>query len=430
MASGDYTEIATAVTQECNGGKGFWGELHLPRLEGGEEVIEKYNEMVQQVEDRFNLLNRNDPIVACVTNGAIVIDCNQGGQYEVDLTTDVNSITFKNCNTPGKEVNVRFRNIGTVCVDISGWPAGVVCSSCGSAASPTELCPGETISRDFGMNRFGTPVETNDTSGGAFTTCFLECVKAAISGGGGVESAIVSCGESCQEGAVGGGGGGGAEAGLCECAVDDIEENLLKVEVCTELNCEDTAPKLELRVCGGVPPYEWAINGGDGALSGYYDNSITVTPKDSVNNFEGTEAFRQCYSRGTPFVCEDSCGFRLSVHYDCDGVLLACSNPATDGVGCPGCVCEDIICCDSDAAGCAEWCPNIPVCDADTEQCPGGSGSISSALKVAPSCAIERRTQAMIDDGCNPCVQQMDGVTVTVTDKDGTQVTTIITTST
>ncbi|KKL62386.1 hypothetical protein LCGC14_2185690, partial [marine sediment metagenome] len=75
MADSTTTSIETVVTHNCQGAKGFFGELTLPRAEEEGGVVEAFNEMVQQVEDRFNLLNKNAPVVTCIVDGAIILDC-------------------------------------------------------------------------------------------------------------------------------------------------------------------------------------------------------------------------------------------------------------------------------------------------------------------------------------------------------------------
>ena len=241
MADSSYTAIATVVTQACPAGaKGFWGELSLPRLdEEDPELAGKLNEMMQQVEDRFNLLNKSAPITVCIVNGAVIFDGSHGTNFEVEMTDgeDINSITFKNW-VPGAFYSINFRNVGVDDQTISGWPTDAVCTGCGNALNPTVVPSGTNMRRGFRPNKNNVAVEADGVSGS-------------------------------EGGQPGGGGGGKGDSGSdalddCICDTGDPLLNELTVKVCTEFDCEDSEPKLELEVCGGVPPYTWSKAGGEG----------------------------------------------------------------------------------------------------------------------------------------------------------------------
>ncbi|KKL65644.1 hypothetical protein LCGC14_2152890, partial [marine sediment metagenome] len=266
MADSTTTDISTVVTHNCQGAKGFFGELTLPRAESEDDVVSAFNEMVQQVEDRFNLLNKNTPVVTCIVDGAIILDCAHGSLFEVDLSEDVNSITIKNCDAPGQEMGVNFR--GTT-VDpltgfrfVSGWPDDVVCSTCGTAIEPTSIPIGNTFNQSFVTNRFGAQASTAKKPGGSVKAgCLAKCTQHSSWGATPFETIVNECLEACEEQPGGGvkgsgSGNGGVADGDGEDGLDPcVSVSSLNVQVEIELDCTDATPLSKLRVCGGTPPY-------------------------------------------------------------------------------------------------------------------------------------------------------------------------------
>lgn len=386
MADSSYTAIATVVTQGCpSGAKGYFGELSLPRVdEQDEEMANKLNEMMQQIEDRFNLLNKSDPITGCITNGSIVIDCSHGDTYEIDVTEDINSITFKNCIEPGTEYDINFRNTGVSDFTIAGWPLDTVCAGCGNALNPTIIEPGVNLRRNFRTNKHGKPIEKDDVSGS-------------------------------EGGHPGGGGGGQGDSGSdalddCACIVADPLLRELTVKVCTALDCDDDEPKLELEVCGGAPPYTWSTSGGEGSptlvVAGLFDWYATVTPPDKTT--VGGTAYRSGFEitrsgGGCACTCSE---FQYSEPFGCEDQSLGSCAQSALGSGTFPINCED------DTLGDCGLYPNST---------PG-----DPCDNCARSGVVDLRTQQMKDDGCLPCQLSMDGVEVTVTDDDGVSVVTII----
>ncbi|KKK86897.1 hypothetical protein LCGC14_2758640, partial [marine sediment metagenome] len=376
-----------------------------------------------------NLLNKNAPVVTCIVDGAIILDCAHGSLFEVDLSEDVNSITIKNCDAPGQEMGVNFR--GTT-VDpltgfrfISGWPDDIVCSVCGTAIEPTSVPFGNTFNQSFVTNRHGTPASTGKRPGGGTNAdCLALCVKDNSWGSTPFASKFDDCLEICEEqpgGGIKGSGPGGlggipsgdGQDGLDPC--DDTSDMNVQVEV--ELDCEEATPLVKLRVCGGTPPYTWVVEGGEGTptteLGGAWDQVNTVKPQAGTPGLGG-EAYQKIVAQITGAGC--SVIPVANVPYDCDGVATGgCSFISTSPPECPGVtgpvVCRDISCTDP-----------LDVCGGVGEPCGAGASTVLGG----GGSMCDRRNQSQKDAGCLPCRLSMDGVTITVTDAEGVSVVTVI----
>ena len=420
MADSTTTSIETVVTHNCQGAKGFFGELTLPRAESKDDVVSAFNEMVQQVEDRFNLLNKNAPVVTCIVDGAIILDCAHGSFFEVDLSEDVNSISIKNCDAPGQEMNVAFR--GTT-VDpltgfrfVSGWPDDVVCSTCGTAIEPTSIPIGNTFNQSFTTNRFGAQASTTKKPGGGVDAgCLSKCSKHESWGATPFETIIQECLEACEEqpggGVKGSGtGNGGVAAGDDEAGLDPCESiSSLNVQIEIEIDCTEATPTSKLRVCGGTPPYIWVVENGEGtpevSLSGGWDQIITVKPP--VGEDVSGSAYRNGLKVTSPANCSEG-AFDCANVVGCDGVEISgCTGPISGPANNFAIVCVS-----------GGSCPGLDPCIPCSTACSGFP--IGNPLDV--------RTQQMIDDGCLPCALSLDGVTITVTDAEGVSVVTVIST--
>ncbi|KKM69118.1 hypothetical protein LCGC14_1454020 [marine sediment metagenome] len=420
MADSTTTSIETVVTHNCQGAKGFWGELTLPRAESEDDVVSAFNEMVQQVEDRFNLLNKNAPVVTCIVDGAIILDCAHGSLFEVDLSEDVNSITIKNCDAPGQVMDVSFR--GTT-VDpltglrfISGWPDDIVCSLCGTAIEPTSVPIGNTFNQGFSTNRFGTQSSRTPKPGGDTDfDCVATCLEHSSMLGYPLESKIKVCVDACEKqpggGVKGSGDGdGGVAAGNDEGNLDPCESiSSLNVQSEIELDCTEATPLSKLRVCGGTPPYTWVIEGGEGTpeatLAGGWDQVITVKPP--IGEEVSGVAYRNGLKVTNPASCPDG-AFECANTVGCDGVEISgCTGPGSFPGNSFAVVCV--------TGGACEGLPDCAPC-----------GTACSGFPIGNP--LDKRTQQMIDDGCLPCALSMDGVTITVTDAAGASVVTVLST--
>jgi len=351
----------------------------------------------------------------------IILDCSHGSLFEVDLSEDVNSITIKNCDAPGQEMNVAFR--GTT-VDpltgfrfVSGWPDDIICSVCGTAIEPTSIPIGNTFNQSFITDRFGDQASTaKKPGGGANVSCMISCVKHPSWSSTPFETIIQECLDACEEQPGGGvkgtkkGGSGGVPAGDGEDGLDPCDSvDPLNVQVEIELDCSEATPLVKLRVCGQFPPYTWVVSGGEGTpdarLSGGWDQVITVSPPN------GSEVSGNAYRIGlavtNPGSCPDA-AFSCANVVGCDGVEISgCTGPVVVPGNSFAVVCVTGGACQSfvDCAPCGTACSGFP------------SGN-----------PVDVRTQQMIDDGCLPCALSMDGLTITVTDANGVSVVTVIST--
>lgn len=248
-------------------------------------------------------------------------------------------------------------------------------------------------------NRFG--MRLSSVLAGAFGTGTGIGGFSGGGGGGGADSPIAPA-------AGGSSSGGGAAACACLPDVDPgpPEVDLLTVVVCTELDCSIAEPKIEITVCGGVPPYQWSTVGGEGDItavqSGTNNRNVLVTPPDRPT-VSGT-----AYSSGLEITNPGSCpnsAFQCSNAVGCDDVeISSCTGPtslsAVFSVVCvTGGVCDPFV----DCLPCSGACADFGLC-----------------------CPFDRRSQQMKDDGCLPCALSMDGLTITVEDAVGTKVSTVI----
>ncbi|KKL11184.1 hypothetical protein LCGC14_2548340, partial [marine sediment metagenome] len=351
------------------------------------------------------------------------------------------SITFKNCDAPGQDVQVNFR--GTT-VDpitgfrfVSGWPEDVVCKTCGGSIAadgtlnpPTSIPLGSTASENFVSNRYGAPVNVvniGQKGGGVNADCLNLCLESISWLGYPFEAKLEECLRICEN-QPGDGGPTGSEGGIPagdgQDGLDPCESiSAMNVQEEIALDCKEASPALKLRVCGGNPPYTWSVEDGEGleaVNSGGWDQVVTVKPSPSVNNFPGIEAYREgskSTAAGLPHKCNGDGGSGKAEKFGCDGGSTGCTNPGTDGVGCSGA--EVIYCCDGTGADCSD--PGKPLCNemsiCNDGACGGGTG---------PFGINDNRTQAMKDDGCRPCSLQKDGASVSVVDQEGVIVTTVL----
>ncbi len=256
-----------------------------------------------------------------------------------------------------------------------------------------------TLVRQFtNFSRFGVQFNLpNFRAAGSFSTWSGGVFGSATSPGGG----------GGGEGSIGGGtsgGGGGGGAATCPCTPDNGSD--LTVVVCAEINCEDESPNIQITVCGGTPPYQWSISGGEGSPSGVQsgtnNRNVKVTAPDRV------DVIGNAYRNGLAVTNTGSCpgpAFSCGNFVGCDDVEISgCTGP----VSAPGnnwqVVCNTGVC------------PQFPDCIPCSTACsdfPSGN-------------PFDVRTQQMIDDGCLPCGISMEGLNITVEDAVGDTVVTVI----
>ena len=202
-----------------------------------------------------------------------------------------------------------------------------------------------------------------------------------------------------------GGTGGGGGGGTCSCTPDNGSD--LTVVVCTELDCQASEPKIEITVCGGTPPYQWTLSGGEdlsGQQSGTNNRNVSVTPPST------TTVAGEAYEHGFEVtkddaVCLCTCGNRQHAEpKGCEDESEGVCRQTSFGEGTFGITCQ----------------PDPP------DDCGFPVGLPDECANCAKSGVKDIRTQQMKDDGCKPCGTSFDGAIITVTDDVGTQVSTVV----
>ena len=281
-----------------------------------------------------------------------------------------------------------------------------------------------TLVRQFtNFSRFGVKFNLpNFQASGSFSTWSGGVFGGATSpgggggsGGGGGEDPVGS--DPTGGGTSGGGGGGGA---TCPCTPDGGSD--LTVVVCTDIDCETEEPEIEITVCGGTPPYQWSTSGGGGGSpvvvqSGTNNLNVRATPP-TTEDIAGEAYQKVLYSLKT-----SGCvvGTNVSSGYSCQDVSLQnCdSSPTADCLGAGAAFCREVACPDDES---------VPCWDVISGGVCGSAGACNGCDKVlaGEGAVCDVRSQQMIDDGCIPCGIAMDGLSITVTDSLGTEVTTVI----
>ena len=407
--SGAFTDSETVITQKCGGDLGFVRELGLPRFDDS-ELTKRLDQMVQELEDKINRqLVTNPPTSICVVNGAIVLDGHQNNNFEVTLDADINSISFINFDRPGQKLNVLFNSSGDF--SVHGFPENIVCPECGTIQDRLIFKSCTRLPLSFRTNLDGNPTSVTRGSG---PNCVGACVKAKVLGGASIESAITDCFDICGENTIASENTGSDAA--CICTPDQDEEDpptdLLTIIVCAELDCEAENPKIEITVCGGVPPYQWTIAGERSTVtitqSGTNNKNVTVTPPEEtvVAGTAYRTGFEITKSGGA---CSCTCSaFQFSEPFDCSGESLGNCAQTALGEGTFPINCED------DTLGNCGLFPNST---------PG-----DPCDNCARSGIVDLRTQGMKDAGCVPCELLFEGATITVEDDAGTKVVTTLST--
>lgn len=426
-----YTEPVTVVTQVCDSDTGFSKEMVLPRFSNEKDdpdsIAKFLDQQAEVIEDKYNnQVARSVPCDICVTDGAVVLDCGQCIHVEIAADEDINSISFINC-FPGDELDILFRASKDVIV--SGWPSNFTCPSCDD---PVSLKEGNLLTVPARYTGIGNPIH-GDIEMSCQTKCSYDHIKDF---GSGLQS-YLDCWDACMgrgtaeetEGKAGGtsrgtgGSGSGGPTGACPCTPD--EGGLLSVVVCTELDCDDDNPKIILTVCGGSGGYVWSVVGGETPTqtdSGSDDRNTKIEPPENTTPGEPGTAYGRGHAqtRSSRFP-ESNCVslYQNGATYNCAGVKTgSCTNRDPSEIGVMPIKCE------------------VPSVNPDPGGCQDPSGNQNSycgypcqhagGCEPCEQATVDIRTQGMKDNGCKPCAATMEGVIVSVTDSDGTVVSTVI----
>lgn len=182
----------------------------------------------------------------------------------------------------------------------------------------------------------------------------------------------------------------------------------------------ETSRCVSLNASGDPGPngYSWSITGPnlsttEGVLTVTGVNKQNVQLKPPTNTGSGVAGV--AYDKhGSVFTtgCVEFTNCSQRVDYGCNNQVLGAPNPAGHGPhpGAPIGLCAGVV---FGSPQCLPLCNCVP--------CDCGNGSFDAANRFGAS--FDLRTQEMIDAGCRPCVVEMQGVTVTVTDAAGASAT-------
>ena len=311
---------------------------------------------------------------------------------------------------------------GTTPVDLGFDSPGLIdISKTTNIAKIVAYCDSRgTLVRQFtNFSRFGVKFNLpNFKAAGSFSTWSGGIFGGATSPGGGGGGGDIIIGPD-PTGVPGGGG-----AATCPCTPDGGSD--LTVVVCTELDCDNPSPVIELTVCGGTAPYTWSLSGFNTTptlvQSGANGRNALITVLGTTNNFAGVAAYARVASG---CVTDDDCllsaqtNFKNSRDYDCDGVAInTCIN--TGFLGCSATTFGNCIPGDCIVGACSSGnCSGTLPFDNDPEPC-------QTDPLLAGGAPCDKRTQEMKDDGCQPCEVQMHGGSITVEDAVGATVVTVV----
>ena len=422
-----FTEPVTVVTQSCDQFTGMVKEIVLPRFAGevnDPEAIAKFlDEQAEIIEDKFNGRARIVPCDICVESGAIVFDCGQCVHFEVAADQNINSISFINC-FEGDEVHVIFN--ASKDIEISGWPAGILCGSCGDAKTIVSVPEGNSSPAGFKIDAVGNPRELD-----GLANCVGDCIKKAGNTFNVINATLAGCMVDCMKKGsstdTGTGNpkppsGGTDSSGACQCIPGDGDQ--LTVVVCTEMDCEAAEPKIVITVCGGTGPFTWDVVGGETPTqtdSGTSDRNTKVEPPTNTTPGEAGDAYSRGHAqvrtdRNDPTGCTKI--FQAGALYNCAGVRTAsCIQRSISEIGEMPAKCESASV-NPNPCGCR---PEVPCGSACGQPCESEGG-----CEPCEQATVDLRTQTMKDNGCKPCASTMEGMIVTVTDAVGTRVSTIV----
>ena len=396
-----FSSVVTVVSHYCgddaNPRKGF----ALPRFNQKQQNtanIKAKNRAMRDLEDLIeSKVFPQTPCVACIVNNSIIIDCSKNCDcWDVDVTDDINSISFINCD--GIEPCVTFRVPPNTNRKICGWPQGL---------------------------------------GGIFGFEGDECFEAPIAGGDNGRAVIINKGlpKSKPGSGSGKGGIGGAS---CECVPG--KQGQLTVKCCSKdcsMNCS-TTKSLQIKICGGSGPYSitgsagltFKNNGGttvsDGIKAG--QTIVIAPPTNSGSGVAGT-AYKKysMYTLNTfnPILfCEKSFGCNDAAIGSC-----SCGIPASS-VYCDTCP-TSTVCVRTQESYCksnnsADTGLGLISCCTGSINYNTGSNAVTPCDCTTTPFVCDKRTAGMISSGCSPCGVSAAGKTFTVTDAQGVSVITIL----
>lgn len=390
-AGSNFSSVVTVYTHSCGVPNAQQSDLALPRV-GGEVTPDSFNAMADAVETSLTKFTspQGQTCVACITDGALVIDCVTYADcqsIEVAVDQDINSISLPNCDN--SIVDIGFIIPPNVTRKIGGWPKGIGFTGDEGNTAPISggasgrfvnefLNRGQNINGKSGKSKPGTTTQ-GTAQGGNYRVPGGGCVPGAfgeltISPGISIGGANVkNHSMSCSEGA-----------------------NLQGVT---------------LSACGGHEPYTWSKTGAGIEIS-TVGNIVTVRPVTNAGSAVAGTAYLNRH-----YIC---------ISTTCSGVT--CTNVQAESEAAYGCN-DNFIQCQAVSGGAAPTgaavgavcCPEIA-----EERCPSGTCT-SAGFGSGVNVFADMRTAPMIAAGCTPCGTNANGATVTVTDALGAQTTITLT---
>src|SRR3990167_7691898 len=393
-AGSTFSDVDTVTTHSCGVPPSKDG-IMLPRFYG-EDELPLLNQLAETVEDHLqhNVSTKDQTCKVCVVDKTLVINC-ECELIEVEVETDVNSISLLNCED--SEVDITFIIPPGTTVGIGGWPRGIGFTGDEYWQAPIAGgANGRTVNANIGGGKAGSNSGRSKPGTGTATT-------------------------------KGGGGSQGSPGGGCTCTPGS--EGELVIRVCTlggdtnsdnSLGCQNASKGAVLIACGGRGPYTWSKTGSI-ELSTTTGPTVTVEPPENTGSaVSGTAYVRGLFGipEGHSVGTTHAVGAVYAV-YGCDDAFDECNN--TDGAAISACGFADA----------------TPDCATHSGHPTSGSGGVCDTVDCDTVCTddcdcakangsmVDKRTAQMITDGCNPCGLQA-GSPGTVIDSLGTQVTIIL----
>lgn len=398
-----FSDIVTVITHSCaNDVANPIGGDALPRV-GDEVTPQDFNDLAAIVENRLIQFRSPDgrTCVACITDGALVIDClNYDGcdNIEVEVDQDINSISLPNCDDSFIDIN--FIIPPNTTRGIGGWPRGMGFTGDEGFTSPIS---GGSSGRS--INEFvNKALNVNSRSGKSKPGTGTSGTKA------GGQSRTSGAGCTCTPGSNG-------ELRIVACNMDGTRNPT------NSLGCSNSNKGARLIACGGRAPYTWTFGGSlQGASSGA---NATVTPPANSGTGVAGDAYVLVnkFTASSGGFCEN---WTAQESHGCDDAVTGCSTGADFGGP------SSIPCNNGDITLLSQLSCSQPGCCANvcagTPQCAkmGCAGcSCTQLIQGGSTYMCDKRTAGMISNGCNPCGAQ-GGSSVTVTDALGTQTTIVM----
>ena len=390
-STANCTSTIGVVIQDCNLPQNEVSGLMLPRVGTAvgsepkvEEVVPLVDIALQQLEQQLNdrMLNTL-PCVICPENNAVVLNCRDCQDFQINVTENINSISMIDC-TSG-EGNIEFIVPPGDTVNICGFPA------------------------TFGFEGGECSLSVAGGTGGvSFSAPYQGTARGPSARGG-------FWGKPLTQKGTGGGGGGG----FCTCTSLDGALTISTSCIGEGGMCIGGEGARHYSACGGIPPYTWSVT--KGTLTVLSGSQVQVDPPTNSGSGVSGNAYELYVKAGSgadqAFAETHGCGGAITIACSQAGIDNFCPGgfqPTCGGVG--QCLqCEGV----------------VPTCTPVTGTIPNAASGTNCSIgpvTFTTSYTCDVRTPQMVTDGCNPCRISMKDAVLTVTDNIGTSVSRTLTT--